>query len=412
MKRSFLLGKKLLELGSLMLDIVVLIVKRVIKIAFTKRTVLFVTNEKIRSVNLGPLFQLVIVFFIAWVINLFNQSARYHEILDEKSQEISRLKSMNSFFEDEFNDVSTRLKKINEYLSSTIGPKRNVKEIRDDSNPKVKLPQNIDRDQLSKREKNTLSSIVETKEQITDIQNIARDRIKKIEAVINITGLNVKKSKSLFKNFNNKDHMKEASLNNPNDLKTAQGGPRESGSLDEMVNNSIGSNSQDHDFANLQFSSEIDYLMVLEKLTQALPFNRPMKNYYISSAFGVRVDPITQRYTQHNGLDFVGVTNEKIISPSAGKVILAGRFSDYGNAVVIDHGYGITTRYGHLSALKVREGDVVKSGQVIAFQGSTGRSTGAHLHYEIRYKNTPLNPRKFLEAGQVLNDSNPKYVNS
>jgi murein DD-endopeptidase MepM/ murein hydrolase activator NlpD len=412
MKRSFLLGKKSLELGSLMLDIVVLVVKRIIKIAFTKRTVLFVTNEKIRSVNLGPLFQLVIVFFIAWIINLFNQSVRYHEILDEKSQEISRLKSMNSFFEDEFDEVNDRLKKINEYLSTTIGSKRNVKDTRDDSNPKVKLPQNIVRDQLSKRDKNTLNNIIETKEQIADIQNIARDRIKKIELVINTTGLNIKKSKSLFKKFNNKDHVKEASLNNPNELNTAQGGPRESGSLDEMVSNSANSTSQDHDFANLQFSSEIDYLMVLERLTQALPFNRPMKNYYISSTFGIRVDPITQRYTQHNGLDFVGVTNEKIISPSAGKVILAGRFSDYGNAVVIDHGYGITTRYGHLSSLKVNEGDIVKSGQVIAFQGSTGRSTGAHLHYEIRYKNIPLNPRKFLEAGQILNDSNPKYVNS
>ena len=152
--------------------------------------------------------------------------------------------------------------------------------------------------------------------------------------------------------------------------------------------------------------------MVLERLAQALPFNRPMKNYYISSTFGVRVDPITHRYTHHSGLDFVGVSNEKIISPSGGKVILAGRFSDYGNAVVIDHGYGITTRYGHLSSIKVKAGDNVKQGQVIAFQGNTGRSTGAHLHYEVRYKNIPLNPRKFLEAGETLNDLNPKYVNS
>ena len=73
MKGSLLLGKKSLELGSLMLDLVVLLVKRIVKIAFTKRTVLFVTNEKIRSINLGPFLQLVVVFFIAWVINLFNQ---------------------------------------------------------------------------------------------------------------------------------------------------------------------------------------------------------------------------------------------------------------------------------------------------------------------------------------------------
>ncbi len=411
MKRSVLIGKKLLEMGSLLLDISVLIVKRILKIAFAKRTVMFVTNEKIRSVNLGPLFQLVIVFFVAWVINLFNQSVRYHEILDEKSQEISKLKSMNSFFEDEFGEVNDKLKKINEYLISISGSKRNVKANGDESSHKFRLPSNIDQNQLSKRDRNTVTNINESRAQIADIQTIARDRIKKIELVINITGLNVKKSKSLLKKFNSQSNIKHASLNDPSDLNKAQGGPKEDRNLDEVVESST-SKSIDDDFANLQFSNEIDYLMVLERLAQALPFNRPMKNYYISSTFGVRVDPITHRYTHHSGLDFVGVSNEKIISPSGGKVILAGRFSDYGNAVVIDHGYGITTRYGHLSSIKVKAGDNVKQGQVIAFQGNTGRSTGAHLHYEVRYKNIPLNPRKFLEAGETLNDLNPKYVNS
>ncbi len=411
MKRSLLFGKKLLEVCSLLLDILVLVVKRLFKIAFAKRTVMFVTNEKIRSVNLGPAFQLVIVFFIAWVINLFNQSIRYHQILDEKTHEISKLKSMNSFFEDEFNSVNEKLKKINEYLSSTIGSKHNVKETRDESNHISKFPANVSEDQLSRRDKSTVININESKAQISDIQNIARQRIKRIELVINATGLNVKKSKSLLRKFNSKEHVKETSLNNPQDLNKSQGGPRENDNFDELANKAS-SGSIDDDFENFQFSNEIDYLMVLERLAQALPFNRPMRNYYISSSFGVRVDPITHRYTQHSGLDFVGVSNEKVISPSAGKIILAGKFSDYGNAVVIDHGYGITTRYGHLSAIKVKEGDVVKQGQVIALQGNTGRSTGAHLHYEVRYKNIPLNPRKFLEAGEILNDLNPKYVNS
>jgi hypothetical protein len=198
MKRSVLIGKKMLEMGSLLLDISVLIVKRILKIAFAKRTVMFVTNEKIRSVNLGPLFQLVIVFFVAWVINLFNQSVRYHEILDEKSQEISKLKSMNSFFEDEFGEVNDKLKKINEYLISISGSKRNVKASEDESSHKFRLPSNVDQNQLSKRDRNTVTNLNESRAQIADIQSIARDRIKKIELVINTTGLNVKKSKSLL----------------------------------------------------------------------------------------------------------------------------------------------------------------------------------------------------------------------
>ena len=161
-----------------------------------------------------------------------------------------------------------------------------------------------------------------------------------------------------------------------------------------------------------KFNSEIEYLMVLEKLTKALPLGQPMKNYYISSGFGTRVDPITHRHTPHRGLDFVGVSREKVISPSPGKVILARWFSDYGNAVVIDHGYGVTTRYGHLSKIKVSEGEKIKMGRVLGLQGSTGRSTGSHLHYEVRYRNVPLNPKRFLEAGEILinNENDIKHV--
>ncbi|MBL6664329.1 MAG: M23 family metallopeptidase [Rickettsiales bacterium] len=142
--------------------------------------------------------------------------------------------------------------------------------------------------------------------------------------------------------------------------------------------------------------------MTLEKLVEIIPFAKPMKNYYISSGFGTRVDPITNRKARHRGLDFVGPSKEEVYSPSEGKVILAGRFNDYGKAVVIDHGYGITTRYGHLSAVNVKKGDIVKRGQLIALQGNTGRSTGSHLHYEVRYKKSPLNPYNFIQAGELL----------
>jgi murein DD-endopeptidase MepM/ murein hydrolase activator NlpD len=207
--------------------------------------------------------------------------------------------------------------------------------------------------------------------------------------------------------------IKEISLNGKKGIADRQGGPLEENSLDAAL---ASSNSDEDDIERhlekVQFTGEIDYLMVLEKLAGVMPFAKPMKNYYISSGFGSRTDPITRRMAPHHGLDFVGVTREKIISPSAGKVILAGRFSDYGNAVVIDHGFGITTRYGHLSEVKVKEGQRVKQGDVLALQGNTGRSTGPHLHYEVRYKNIPLNPRKFLEAGEALfNDGkNPSYA--
>ena len=163
-----------------------------------------------------------------------------------------------------------------------------------------------------------------------------------------------------------------------------------------------------------KFVNDLDRLIMLEKLINVMPLARPMKNHFLSSGFGARIDPITHGLAMHQGLDFVGPNRAKILSPSAGKVILAGPFSDYGNAVVIDHGFGITTRYGHLSKVKVKLGQIVKKGEVIALQGSTGRSTGQHLHYEIRYKNTPLNPRRFIEAGDsFFNDTTKiKHANS
>ena len=412
MNRSFLFKKRLMGFGSIIIEVIATSFKRLIQIAFAKRTVMFVTNEKIRTVNLGPLPQLALVFFIAWVINLFNQSLRYNEIIDEKSQEISRLKHVNSTFEEEFESMSDKLRKINEYLTSITGAKRNASRSEDESSLNNNL-NNSAQEALTRKEKLTIEHINNGREHLASIQDIARERTKKIESVINLTGLNIKKSKNLLKKFNKNNNLRETSLNNPRDLFRNQGGPQEHSSIDNSLPKSAISNSWEDEVNQMQFTGEIDYLMVLEKLVKSMPLGRPMKNYYISSGFGVRVDPITHKYTQHSGLDFVGVSNEKVISPSSGKVILAGRYSEYGNAVVIDHGYGITTRYGHLSSIKVKEGDVVKEGQVIAFQGNTGRSTGAHLHYEVRYKNIPLNPRKFLEAGFLLNnDSKPKYVNS
>ena len=127
-----------------------------------------------------------------------------------------------------------------------------------------------------------------------------------------------------------------------------------------------------------------------------------MENYYVSSSFGHRIDPIKKVKAKHNGMDFVGYKGEQIISPSKGRVKLAGKLGSYGNTVIIDHGYGITTRYGHLSKIKVKKGDYVEKGDVIAIQGTSGRSTGDHLHYEIRYNKKPLNPRRFLKSGQEI----------
>lgn len=396
----------------LLVRILIKSVTRFYKLLFAKRTILFVTNQKIRSITLGPVTQIALILISIFVSHLFAQSLRYNEAIGSKADEITKLRLMNSYFEAEFEDVNEKLKKINEYLSAVSGNVHPVKA----EEPEVKKPKNLKEEDLSRRDKRVLDQVQEASGQLASIKSIAQARIKKIETAIVVTGLNIKKVPPKVLKRKSGEALQEISLNGKKGIADRQGGPEiDNHSLDSLV---VATTSEEDDlereFKKAQFTSELDYLMVLEKITKVMPFAKPMKNYYISSGFGSRVDPMTRRMTSHQGLDFVGVEREKIISPSSGKVILAGRYSDYGKAIVIDHGFGVTTRYGHLSEVRVKEGQTVNRGDVIALQGSTGRSTGSHLHYEVRYKNIPLNPRKFLEAGEALfnDEKTAKHVNS
>ncbi|MDX2083592.1 MAG: M23 family metallopeptidase [Rickettsiales bacterium] len=408
MNKSYLLKKKmsaaLLSIGMIVLHVLVSIYKFI----FTKRTILFVTNQKIRSISFGPFSQLAIIIIFFWVFNLFDKSLRYNEIIEAKSEEIKQLRSANSFFQDEFEQVNDKLKKINDYLISITGSSHKVK---GEEMPDFKTPNNIKEDDLSRNDKKTIEEIKEASLKLANIHSFARDRIVKIENAIRITGLNLKKNPEIISKSKNE---KEISLNDQKSLTSRQGGPLVE--IDEKIKK-ISVNADDQISKHLkksELANDLDRLTMLENLVKVMPLSKPMKNYFVSSGFGTRIDPITGNYALHQGLDFVGPYHEKVISPSSGIVILAGQFSDYGNAVVIDHGFGITTRYGHLAAVKVKEGQTVKQGQVIAIQGNTGRSTGSHLHYEVRYRNTPLNPKKFLEAGDSLfnDEKTVKYVNS
>jgi murein DD-endopeptidase MepM/ murein hydrolase activator NlpD len=117
---------------------------------------------------------------------------------------------------------------------------------------------------------------------------------------------------------------------------------------------------------------------------------------WVTSDFGPRLDPYTSDRVMHAGMDIAGPHGKEVIAPSDGTVVFAGLEGGYGNVLVIDHGYGIKTRYGHLAALKVKAGEKVKRGTAIAQLGNTGRSTGPHLHYEVRVNGIAQNPRKFI----------------
>lgn len=141
----------------------------------------------------------------------------------------------------------------------------------------------------------------------------------------------------------------------------------------------------------------------LRAVVPFMPLRRPLFGEAgVSSPFGYRSDPFLGRPALHPGIDLVQEYGAEVKSTGAGRVVHAGPMGGYGNMVEIDHGNGLTTRYGHLSEVLVEEGQQVKANEVVGRIGSTGRSTGPHLHYEVRVDGEPVDPARFLKAGGLL----------
>jgi murein DD-endopeptidase MepM/ murein hydrolase activator NlpD len=134
----------------------------------------------------------------------------------------------------------------------------------------------------------------------------------------------------------------------------------------------------------------------------AIPSAKPVNDISVNSGFGVRSDPFRGGRAMHAGVDIPGPYATPIYATADGIVGRSGRFGGYGNLVELEHGRGIQTRYGHMSSLLVMAGTRVKRGQLIGLMGSTGRSTGNHLHYEVRLEGRAVNPMPFLQTSDYL----------
>lgn len=154
-----------------------------------------------------------------------------------------------------------------------------------------------------------------------------------------------------------------------------------------------------------QVDERSDQLGVLEALLvqdsasrKFLPSLAPIVDGWYSSNFGYRVDPFTGMRSFHDGIDFPANVGTAIVAAASGKVVYAGYHPEYGKIIEVDHGNGLLSRYAHASQILVNEGDLVVRGQRLGAVGSTGRSTGPHLHFEVRLNGVPQNPARFLEA--------------
>ena len=222
------------------------------------------------------------------------------------------------------------------------------------------------------------------------------NKINYLEDVISMTGLDADRI----------ERMQTASESGKGAKKTRlNAGPEESAKKDAGGNEGGPYIPYNETFLNSTEQSlitDVDRLVALHDIVMQLPLNQPLKEWQQMSPFGKRVDPFNHRWSMHPGIDMRGASGSRVLATNAGVVIDAGRKPAYGNMVDIEHKYGIITRYAHMSKLLVKEGDKISKGQVIGIQGSTGRSTGEHLHYEVRINDHPVNPINFLHAGEYV----------
>ncbi|WP_417782416.1 peptidoglycan DD-metalloendopeptidase family protein [Terasakiella pusilla] len=213
---------------------------------------------------------------------------------------------------------------------------------------------------------------------IKRVSTQANEEIADIEEILTLAGLDP-------------DEM----LNNLDDDATASGGPfiAASPADGETVQN-----------AKTQKLGEIDKNLVrwqgLQHIKQSLPLAQPLDYYYISSRYGKRRDPVNKRWAVHYGLDMAASKKSPVYVTAPGTVEFVGWKGNYGRFIVIDHGNGIKTRYGHLHKTLVKKGQHVDFRTKIGLVGNTGRSTGAHLHYEVRFNEKNVDPYKFIKAGR------------
>ncbi len=364
---------------------------------FHVKKVIVVTDQSVDYYPIGGSAQLLmaagIIGMVSWGSYSTGSFMAAKSQIEEKERKIEQVSEENRKIEDQFSLLKRDLmnlqqegEDLSEYAQFVISQYENNK---DGLGEMEGLPMDAD---LSEQKELVMERIGFLEERIDQlkheneafieaIRKRTKGKISEFEDIINMTGLSSKVLELKQSRLMEEEERNLAS----NEESLPRGGPYEPATTYEAREKDL--------FA------AIDQMMTLHGVIETLPLDRPMQGRY-TSRFGKRVDPFTRRWARHSGLDIAAPIGTRVRAAQAGKVTFAGRRGAYGNMVEVDHGLGVATRYGHLSSIKVKEGQIVEKDDLLAIQGSTGRSTGHHLHYEVRYRGEPMNPMNFLEAGK------------
>lgn len=385
-------------------------IAKFISYCLSKKKILILSDNRIISIPISSQLQIgatvICISLMLWISYTTSKYFAYGDIISQKDRELWTTSVTNENLKYQMADLHNNLEDLNKYfidlekfeqLSDKISAapaQKNKNDSKEDKVSETEKPKTLRTSQLDSDKSITVGREDPQRQAqkiLLNINNKVQQRIASIEGLISSTGV------PLTKMINNHPVLKQA-LDSKKQKSTAgglaQGGP--------FIPVGGKEDNTPYVMDKAAFSANIRYLLELEKTLHTMPIASPLKHYYITSHFGRRKDPLRKTQAVHLGLDMVGKKSARIYCSATGKVAFAGMNGAYGRFVEIDHGFGISTRYGHLSKILVKEGDEVKKGQVVGLQGSSGRSTGSHLHYEVRFEDRPLDPYQFLKVGQYV----------
>lgn len=300
---------------------------------------------------------------------------------------------------DNFNkDTDQNAEEVEDYLKKAEVIEEKIKRItsqegwidEDDLSKKNALKEAILHRDMAIEEKKLLEEKVANLEAtINSLENFELDILKKVE---NISLKDMEKVKNSI-NAVNTELKKRGKYFNPlaNSKKDNKGGVFVPDTLADYSNHELV-------LQTIAAFGAVDDRAYYQEAMKKVPLGKPVWTYWLTSPFGKRADPFNSKSAVHKGVDLASAKGNKIKTMAEGKVSEAKVMTGYGNVIEIDHGNGFKTKYAHLNKMYVKQGDRVKQGQAIGEVGSTGRSTGPHLHYEVMYEGVNVDPMVFIKA--------------
>lgn len=351
-------------------------------------------SSRLQMTVAGVVAGAVVIWLLATLFMLASQWAMNNEkrALGLKQAAVATSADRVAAYRDSVDEVAEDLERRQVVLENIVSSHLGDEDVSDDA---ANLVGNSGEDAANSTDNETEITVRKISAIIPEAANLARIEARQLAFVERLTKLAEQRSQraeTAIRKFGlNPDMIARSSRSSAN---SAQGGPFQP----FFSNNDKSDRPLDPRFTALEKS--LLRMDALERGLIGIPSGKPARITPMTSNFGYRRDPFTGRAAMHSGIDFKGSHGEGILAAAVGTVKFAGRKSGYGNCVEVAHGNGLVTRYAHLSSIKVRPGQKVAKGERLGGMGSTGRSTGTHLHFEVRMNNRAINPRPFLEANR------------